>query len=77
MKGFSYMLFLRNSQKLVTKIFKEKHGLSPEIMKGVFDIIETPYFLQNKTHYNSKKIKHENMTLKLCAILVLNVELKF
>ena len=39
------MLFLRNSQKLVRKIFEGKHGLSPEIMKGVFDIIERPYFL--------------------------------
>ena len=71
------MLFLRNSQKLVREIFKGKHGLSPEIMKGVFDIIETSYFLWNKTQYNSKKNEPENMTLKLCAIFVLNFKPKF
>ena len=34
-----------NLKKLVNEIFKVKNGLTSEIIQGVFDVIEKPYFL--------------------------------
>ena len=47
----------RNLQKLVTKIFKVKNGLSLELINDVFEFIEKPYSLRTSSHFRSRRIR--------------------
>ena len=47
----------RNLQKLMTKIFKVKNGLSPELMNDVFEFIEKQYSLRTTSYFRSRKIR--------------------
>ena len=55
-KDNSYMIHDRNLQKLLTKIFKVKMNLGPEIMKEEFGIGEGPHALRNELKLKSRKI---------------------
>ena len=46
----------RNFQ-LVTKIFKVKNSLSPELINNVFEFIEKPYSLRTTSHLRSSMIR--------------------
>ena len=46
----------RNLQKLVTEIFKVKMNLASEIMKEIFEIVESPCTLRNELKLKSRKI---------------------
>ena len=50
------MIHDRNLQKLLTKIFKVKMNLGPEIMKEEFGIGEGPHALRNELKLKSRKI---------------------
>ena len=53
----SLSIHSRNQQKRVTKIFKVKNGLSPELMNDVFEFIKKQYSLQSTLHFRSRKIR--------------------
>ena len=53
----SLSIHSRNQQKRVTKIFKVKNGLSPELMNDVFEFIEKQSSLQSTLHFRSRKIR--------------------
>ena len=55
-KDNSYNVHDRNLQKLLTKIFRVKMNLGPEIMKEVFEVIEDPHVLRNDLKLKWKKI---------------------
>ena len=55
-KDNSVTIHQRNLKKLVTVIFKVKIEAAPEIMKSVFNIIDSHYNLRNDTHFNSRNI---------------------
>ena len=46
-----------NVQKLMIEIFKVKIGIAPELMKEVFDIVDTPYNLRSGTKFKSHLVK--------------------
>ena len=56
-KDNSLNIHNRNLQKLVTKIFKVKNRLSPELMNNVFEFIEKPYSQRTASHLRSRKIR--------------------
>ena len=55
-KDNSYKIHEKNLQKPVTKIFKVKMNLGPEIMKKVFEIVEAPHVLRSELKLKSRKI---------------------
>ena len=55
-KNNSCKIHDRNLQKLITKIFKVKMNLAPEVTKEVFEIAECLYALKNELKIKSKKI---------------------
>ena len=55
-KDNSYNVHDRNLQKLLTKIFRVKMNLGPEIMKEVFEVIEDPHVLRNDLKLKWRKI---------------------
>jgi len=57
LKDGSLTIHQRNLQKLVIEIFKVKCGLSPQILKEVFEIEEIPYNLRNVTKFKSHRIR--------------------
>ena len=61
----------RNLQKLVTKIFKVKNGLSPELM-NIFEFIEKPYSLRATSHFRSRKIRTTKYDTETPSYLVPN-----
>ena len=48
----STTLHQRNLQKLMTKIFKVKTGIAPELMKSVFEFADVPYILTNQSKWS-------------------------
>ena len=59
-KNNSSSILCRNLRKFVTKVFKRKSGMVPEIMK--FDITEKLCFLQNKTFIRLNKSRRTKYT---------------
>ena len=56
LKDNFFRIHHRNLQKLAIEIFKVKLGLTPEIMKNVFPIIENPHDLRNKSKFKSRNV---------------------
>ena len=56
-KDGSFKIHDLNLQRSLTEIFKVKIKLAPEIMNGVFDIIESPYPLRNELRFKSQNIR--------------------
>ena len=56
-KDNSLNIHHRSLQKFVTKIFKVKNGLSPELMNDISEFIEKPYSLRTTSHFRSRKIR--------------------
>ena len=63
-------IYHRNLKKLVTEIFKNKNGLSPELMNDVFKFIEKPYSLQTTSHVFDRTFNKsgaiQDVALKIC-----------
>ena len=62
-KDNSVTVHQRNLQVLATEIFKLKNGLSPEIMKEVFEIQNPAYnFRPEATHFKRENVKTTHYT---------------
>ena len=68
-KGGSFKIHYRNLQRLLIEIFKVKMKLAPEIMNGVFDIIESPYPLGNELRFKSKNIRTVRYGIETAAFV--------
>ena len=57
LKDNSFRTHHRNIQKLAIEIFKVNLGLTPEIIKNVFPIIQNPCDLRNEAKFKSGNVK--------------------
>ena len=57
-KDNSVTVHQKNTQVLVTEIFKVKNNLGPDIMKDVFELKEPPYKLRSESnHFTRQNVK--------------------
>ena len=68
-EGGSFKIHYHNLQRLLIEIFKVKMKLAPEIMNGVFDIIECPYPLGNELRFKSKNIRTVRYGIETAAFV--------
>ena len=56
-KDKSVIIDQRHSQIIATKLFKNKNGLNPEIMKNIFNFTDPVYHLRSKNRLERHNVK--------------------